>query len=248
VADEQPVLALVDDAHWLDRESLRAFGAAARDLARSPVLFLMTAGRQPPCSELDELRTRVGRELAGTVVKLGSLGRDDVRELARLALPSYRAGQLDRLTRRVVADSAGIALLVVALLSAVAGGLSLNEDAGAWPEPDRTLNDTLPGDLPDNVVAAIRVNYRRLSATAQRVLVAAAVLGGRVSVAKVGRASGLAGEGLAQGLDELEWQSWLTAEPRGYAFVARIVREVIDRDMVVEGERERIRDAAHGMT
>lgn len=246
VTDEHPVLVFVDDAHWLDRESLLALGAAARDLARSPVLYLITAARQPPCSELDELRTRVGRELAGTVVKLRSLSGDDVRELARLALPSYGAEQLDRLTRRVLADSAGIALLVVALLNAVAGGLNLDEEARAWPEPNRTLDHTLPGELPDNVVAAIRINYRRLSANAQLVLVEAAVLGGRVDGAKLGRASGLAGDALAQALDELEWQSWLTVERRGYAFVARIVRDVIDRDMVVEGERQRIRDAAEG--
>jgi len=41
-------------------------------------------------------------------------------------------------------------------------------------------------------------------------------------------------------LDELEWEGWLTAEPRGYAFVARIVRDVIDRDMVMPGQRQRL--------
>ena len=44
-------------------------------------------------------------------------------------------------------------------------------------------------------------------------------------------------------LDELEWQRWLTAEPRGYTFVARIVRDVVDRDMVTPGQRQRIKDA-----
>ncbi|HET7295798.1 MAG TPA: AAA family ATPase, partial [Gemmatimonadales bacterium] len=244
VADEQPVLVFLDDAQWLDRDTLLALGVAARDLARSPVVFVITAGRAPTRPELDELRTRVGRELVGTVIKLTPLGRDEVREIARLSLPRYTPEELDRLTRRVLADSAGIALLVVALLNAVASGLSLDETVGAWPERDRTLNDTLPGELPDNVVAAIRINYRRLSADAQLVLVAAAVLGGRVSAATLGRASRLTGTALARALDELEWQSWLTAERRGYAFVARIVRDVIDRDMVMEGERQRIRDAA----
>jgi DNA-binding SARP family transcriptional activator len=246
VADEQPVLVFLDDAHWLDRESLLALGAAARDLAQRPVLFLFTAARQPARPELDELRTRVGRELAGATVKLTPLGREEVRELARRALPSYDPDQLDRVARRVLADSGGIALLVVALLAAVAGGLRLSEDAAAWPEPDRTLNDTLPGELPDNVVAAIRINYRRLSADAQRVLVAAAVLGGRVSTVRLGRATRLVDDALAQALDELEWRRWLAAERRGYAFVAPIVRDVVDRDMVVEGERQRIRDAAGG--
>src|SRR6266566_3946542 len=47
VADEQPALVFADDVHWLDRESLLALGAAARDLARAPVLFLLTAAAQP---------------------------------------------------------------------------------------------------------------------------------------------------------------------------------------------------------
>ncbi len=45
-------------------------------------------------------------------------------------------------------------------------------------------------------------------------------------------------------LDELEWERWLAAEPRGYGFVARIVRDVVDRDMVVSGQRRRILEAA----
>ena len=244
IADQQPVMVLVDDVHWLDRESLLALGAAARDLTRSPVFCVLTVMRQASCPELDELRARLGRQLAGTSVSLQAFGDDAVRELARRALPSYGSEQLDRLTRRVLADSAGIPLLVTALLDAVSAGLDLRDGGKAWPETDRTLNDTLPGELPDNVVGAIRVNYRRLSANAQLALRVVAVLGGRVSAATLHRASGVGGDALAQALDELEWQHWLTAESRGYAFVAPIVGAVIDRDMAMEGERQRIRDAA----
>ena len=72
----------------------------------------------------------------------------------------------------------------------------------------------------------------------------AAVLGGRVALPQLARASGLDAEPLATALDELEWQRWLTAESRGYSFVARIVREVVARDMVMPGQRQRIVDAA----
>jgi len=246
VADERPVVVFADDVHWLDRESLLALGAAARDLARVRALFLLTAAPQPARAELDELRVRIGRELAGAAVRLGSLASGAVRELARWALPSYGEVELDRVTRRVATDSAGIPLLAVELLHAVAAGLDLRETGGAWPEPLKTLDQTLPGELPDAIVAAVRVNFRRLSGEAQHVLVAAAVLGDRVRAETLGRVAGVAGDALAAALDELEWQRWLAADPRGYAFVARIVRDVIGRDMVVEGERQRIRDAAGG--
>jgi DNA-binding SARP family transcriptional activator len=243
VAEEQPVLVVVDDAHWLDRESLLALGAAGRDLARSRVLLLCTTSPAESRDELDALRAHIGRELGGVALTLAPLGNDAVRALARWAAPTFDEVQLERLTRRVMVDSAGIPLLAVELLNAVAAGLDLREVRGAWPEPLRTLQQTLPGGLPDAITAAIRVNFHRLSSDARSVLVAAAVLDGRVPAAVLGRAAGVAGEALDTALDELEWQRWLTAEPRGYTFVARIVRDVVDRDMVVPGQRRRMLEA-----
>jgi hypothetical protein len=94
------------------------------------------------------------------------------------------------------------------------------------------------------VVAAIRVAYRRLSPTAQRVLVAAAVLGDLATPARIERALSLPSGEADRALDELEWQRWLLAEPRGYTFVARIVRQVVERDMLTSGQRRRILEAA----
>jgi len=244
VADEQPVVVYMDDAHWLDRESLLALGAAARDLSHAPVLFVFTIAQQPPRGEVDELRSRIGRELVGAGVQLGPLALDALRELARWALPRYTAVETDRVARRVATDSGGIPLLAVALFLAVASGYDLRESPGAWPRATRTLDETLPGDLPDAVVAAIRINFHRLSGDARRVLVGAAVLGGRVPRDRLARGAGLDGDALNVALDELEWRGWLASEPRGYGFVARIVRDVIERDMLTSAQRQRILDAA----
>ncbi len=240
VAEEHPVLIVIDDAHWVDRESVLALGAAARDLGSAPVLLLVAVNRSAPRAELDDMRSRLGRDVQGMAIALGPLAVDDVRALARSSAPTLDDVQLERLTRRIVADSAAIPLLAVELLRAVAAGLDLRLMQKAWPEPLRTLEQTLPGDLPDAVTAAIRVNFNRLSKAAQQVLKVAAVVGGRVSVAVLARGSGQDGAALAAALDELEWQRWLAAETRGYSFVARIVRDVVYQDMVLPGERERI--------
>ncbi len=243
VAEEQPLLVLIDDAHWLDHESLLTLGAAARDLARASVLFVVTASSQRQRAELDEIRAHIGREVHGDVVVLRPLVADDLRALAHWAMPVYDPVQLERLSRRIVADTAGIPLLAIELLQAVALGMDLQEVTNVWPEPLRTLDQTLQGDLPDALTAAIRVNFRRLSAEAQRLLIVAAVVntqGRRVTPEQLSQASGITGEALSTGLDELEWQRWVGAEARGYSFVARIVRDVIDRDMVLSGERGRI--------
>jgi hypothetical protein len=119
-------------------------------------------------------------------------------------------------------------------------GLDLGTVSGAWPKPLHTLSQTLPGDLPGAVVAAIRVGFRRLSEPAQRALAVTAVLGERGDAATIGRGAHLSGEALSAALDELEWQRWLAADAQGYRFLARIVKEVVARDMVSPGQRQRI--------
>ena len=49
---------------------------------------------------------------------------------------------------------------------------------------------------------------------------------------------------LGRALDELEWHRWLVADPRGYSFAARIVRQVVQRDMLTPGQRRRVLEAA----
>src|SRR5256885_9048959 len=65
----------------------------------SPFFPSTTLSRPPAAPGVDEVRARVGRELAGTVIRLGGLESDDVRELGRWALPSYDDEQWDRLAR-----------------------------------------------------------------------------------------------------------------------------------------------------
>lgn len=246
VSEEHAVTVAVDDAQWLDADSALALGVALRDLAAAPLALVLATSPFPPRPELDELRTKIGRDFEGGAVRLRALDRASLRELAQRMLPGYDPVALDRVVRRVATDSAGIPLLAVELLRAVALGLDLGTIRGNWPEPLRTLDQSLPGDLPDAVVAAIRVAYRRLSPAAQRVLSAAAALGDLATPALLERAVSMTPAETALALDELEWHRWLLAEPRGYTFVARIVRKVVERDMLTPGQRRRMLDAARG--
>jgi DNA-binding SARP family transcriptional activator len=239
-AEERPVVVAVDDAQWLDQDTAAALGAILRDLSAVPLTVLLVVVPHPSRPELDELRSRIGRDLSGEAIRLRPLDRAALRRLAERMLPGYGPVPIDRVTRRVATDSAGMPLLAVELLRAVALGLDLGTISEAWPEPLRTLDQTLPGDLPDAVRAAIRIGFRRLSPSAQRVLAAASVLGDLVAAPVLERALSLGPEETAMALDELEWHRWLVAEPRGYSFVARIVRRVVERDMVTEGQRHRV--------
>jgi len=242
--DEQPVALAVDDTHWLDRASLLALTAMLRDLASAPLLLVFAADLHPGRAELDELRTHLGRDLHGDAVLLSNLNGDALRSLAQLMLPRYGTEEIERVVRRVAVDSAGLPLLAVELFQAIAQGMDLPGSPGAWPEPLRTLDQTLPGELPDVVVAAIRIGFRRLSHGAQQVLSQAAVLGDRISPEMLSQIVGLGPEELAPVLDELEWHRWLVSEARGYSFLARVVRQVIAQDMLTPGQRQRVIDAA----
>jgi DNA-binding SARP family transcriptional activator len=242
--DEQPVALAVDDAGWLDRSSLLALLATLRDLASAPLIIVFATDLQPPRPELDDIRARLGRDIRGVSVRLGPLDSADLKALARRMLPGFNDVEVERVVRRVATDSAGLPLLAVELLRAVALGLDLRGTPGAWPEPLKTLDQTLPGDLPDTVVAAIRIGFRRLTPAAQRALSTAAVLGERVPIQLLGRVTGLPAAELAAALDELEWHRWLVFEPRGYSFLARVTQQVIARDMLTPGQRQRVMEAA----
>jgi predicted ATPase len=241
--EERPSVLLLDDAQWLDPQTAGELGAILRDLAAAPLAILLAVVPHPPRPELDELRARLGRDITGEVLRLRPLDRAALRRLAEQMLPGYEPLAIDRVTRRVATDSAGMPLLAVELLRAVALGLDLGTISEAWPEPLRTLDQTLPGELPDAVVAAIRIGFRRLSPPAQRVLAAASVLDDLVPPALLERALSIAPEEIALALDELEWHRWLVAEPRGYSFVARLVRRVVERDMLTPGQRRRVLEA-----
>ncbi|HEY2805326.1 MAG TPA: AAA family ATPase [Gemmatimonadales bacterium] len=239
-AGEQPVLLAFDDAHWLDPESLGALQVIVRDLHSLPVFIVVTAAPHPPREEIDQLASRLGRDVPGAAVSALPLGPEPLRQLAAWAMPSYSPAQVDRLARRIAADSAGLPLLAVELLHAVALGLDLHGTPSSWPEPQRTLDQSLPGDLPETLIAAIRIGFRRLSANAQAVVAAAAVLEGRADTARLAQASALDPAALAVALDEAEWERWIAADGRGYGIVARLAKDVIATDLITEGQRQRI--------
>jgi hypothetical protein len=109
-----------------------------------------------------------------------------------------------------------------------------------------TLDQSLPGDFPAELIAAFRVGYRRLTGPAQAALAAAAAAGERVSGAEIARVADLEDKVAETALDELEWSRWLENEPRGYSFVARIARAIVLEDLLTPGQRRRLEARAGG--
>jgi DNA-binding CsgD family transcriptional regulator len=147
VAEEHPLVCLVDDEQWLDHASAQVLGFVARRLAAEPVA-LVFAARVP------------GDELAGLPeLVVEGLGEADAREL----LDATLTGPLDaRVRDRIVAETRGnpLALLELPL------GLKPAELAGGFALPDalplserieesfRRRLDALPADTRELLLVA----------------------------------------------------------------------------------------------
>jgi DNA-binding CsgD family transcriptional regulator len=147
VAEERPLICLVDDEQWLDRASAQALGFAARRLAAEPVGLVFAA------RELDG-------ELAGLPeLAVGGLQEDDAQTL----LDALLTGPLDaRVRDQIVAETRGNPLALLELVRGVtpaelAGGFGLLSGAplsGRVEEAFRQRVDALPAQTRRLVLVA----------------------------------------------------------------------------------------------
>jgi DNA-binding CsgD family transcriptional regulator len=133
VAEERPLLCVVDDAQWLDRASAQVLGFVARRLFAESVVMLFAA-REP------------GSELQGLPELIVEGLRDaDAREL----LASVIGWPLDdRVRQQIVEETRGNPLALLELPR----GLSPAQLAGGFGLPGAL---TLPGRIEDNFLARL---------------------------------------------------------------------------------------------
>jgi DNA-binding CsgD family transcriptional regulator len=150
VAEERPLLCLVDDAQWLDAATSQALGFVARRLLAESVAIVFTV-REPS----DE------RELAKLPeLSLGGLRDDDARAMLSSVIP----GRLDdRVRERLIAESHGNPLALVELPR----GRSTGELAGGFVLPDA-------GTLPSQIEDHFRHRITALPEATQRLMLLAA--------------------------------------------------------------------------
>jgi DNA-binding CsgD family transcriptional regulator len=150
VAEERPLVCLVDDAQWLDRVSLQTLAFVARRLFAEKV-GLVFAMREPVGNhELSGLRT----------LEVVGLGHDDAHALLDWVTP---AGLDQRIRERVVAEARGNPLALLELPR----GLTSADLAGGFALPQRR-------SVAQQVQAAFRRRVQALPAETQRLLLAAA--------------------------------------------------------------------------
>jgi DNA-binding CsgD family transcriptional regulator len=136
VADQQTLVCIIDDAHWLDRVSAQLLGFVARRLLAEHVAIV--------CA----VRTGIGEDVLAGLPGMTLSGLDDSDALALLL--QHLRGPLDAaVSRRIVAESHGNPL---ALLE-IPRSLGVAELAGGFGLPEAA---TLAGRIEDGYVRRLR--------------------------------------------------------------------------------------------
>jgi hypothetical protein len=149
VAEQQPLLCVIDDAQWLDRASAQALAFVARRLLAEPVA-LVFATREP------------GEQFRGLPELLvGGLRDAEAQEL----LSSVIKGPIDERVRdRIVAETRGNPLALIELPHGVAGV------PGVPGAPGMSSVSGVPGQIEDSFRRRLEV----LPAATQRLMLVAA--------------------------------------------------------------------------
>jgi DNA-binding CsgD family transcriptional regulator len=149
-AEAEPLILLVDDAHWLDRSSAQALSFVARRLQAESVAILFAAREEGAVDELAGLLE----------LRLGGLSEADAREL----LEAPGVGPLDERVRdRIIAEARGNPLALLELPHALSpAGL-----AGGFAVPG-TL------ELAGRIEAVFRGRVKQLPEETRRLLLVGA--------------------------------------------------------------------------
>ena len=212
LADRQPVMLVIEDAHWADRSSRELVAFLARNLQAPSALLMVVSYRTDDLGQGHPLRPLLAElERLPWVrrVELPRLSRREVVAQARAILGGLGpAGLIEEVVRR--AD--GIPLFVEMLLDS---------------------DGQLPGSLAD-LLRPVPVSFRRVRSgcSARRLWRA------RGSAAVLEAATGLGEEELSEALRPAVAAGVLISSDEGYAFRHALIRESVQASLL-PGERGR---------
>jgi DNA-binding CsgD family transcriptional regulator len=190
LADQSPVMIVVDDLQWSDPASLRWLLYLARRLEDQPVLLVL-AWRSDEVSPSGDVLAPIAGEPGARRIRPQPLSPEAVGELVRAV---YGIRPQDRFVHACHAAAGGNPLFTMQLLKAA-------RDEGLRPvDPDAcSLADLAPERVSELVLSRLRL----LSPIAVTVATQVAVLGGRAEVLHVAALSALGTDQVLDASDEL---------------------------------------------
>lgn len=221
LAEEAPLLFVVDDAHWGDAPSLRFFDFLARRAPELPVLLAVGLRPGEPGAEHALLSTLA--EAPGVdVVRPAPLSADGVRSIVA---EQFGADPSDEVVAAALETTGGNPLFLRELMrTLVAGGTAATADA-------------VRAAVPSSVTRSTERRLSRLPEAAQEVGRALAVLGGRGDAGLLAAVTGIDQEAVGQALAALREVELIEESP--LRFVHPLLRQAV-AESVAPGARDEL--------
>ena len=223
LAEEQPLLLVVDDIHWADAPSLRFLDMLARRVEDVAVVLAVATRPSEPGAD-EQVIASLAATPAVRLLHPGALSATGVGRLVRARLGEQAQ---DGFVAACFDVTAGNPLLVEELL----GDLARAGSSGDADDADRVR-----AAVPPSVSRAVVTRLRRLSPSALALARALAVLGDGSDLARVAALAGIASDDASQEHVGLARVGLL--EPDALRFVHPLVRSAVAADLV-GGERSR---------
>jgi DNA-binding CsgD family transcriptional regulator len=211
LAEEAPLLLVVDDAQWADRPSLRFLAYLLPRLEDLPVLLLVAT--RPGDADV----ARLVADPVATVVRPGTLGADGVAELVRTTITAAD----DAFCAACREASGGNPFLLHELLLQLAadGATGAARDAPA-------VRDVVPA----TISRAVLVRLAGLAEPARALAAAAAVLGDGADLREAAALAGLERDAAAHAVDDLAAAGVLESG-RPLRFAHPLIRTAVHHDL-----------------
>jgi len=198
LADQTPLLLILDDAHWADGGTLSLLRHLARRLRQSRTL-VVAAYREIELDEalpLTELLHDLDRERLAKRIKLTRLDRQETRDLlAALFREEITPEFLDGIYR----ETEGNPFFIEEVCKALIDSGKLYFEDGRWHRPGV---DEM--DIPQSVRLAVQARVRRLPETTQETLQLAATLGREFDYQTLSQASDMDEQMLIEALERAQ--------------------------------------------
>jgi tetratricopeptide (TPR) repeat protein len=227
-AEERPLLLVFEDLHWADESTLLLLEYLAPQLPEMPVMVVGTFrdDEVEPSSPLARILNQLVRERLVTRIALRPLTEEGVA-----ALVGGLTGQQPpaAFVRAIYAQSEGNPFFAEEIYFHLAESGVLFDHQGQF-RGDLRIEDL---DVPSSVRMVVGERLARLSETAQRALVAAAVRGRVFELDLLERVAGESGADVLDAIDEAERARLITPSKSGassYTFAHELIRQTLLAD------------------
>ena len=229
LADNQPLVLVLDDLQWADRDTLVLVRHVVRTARRAPVLVIATVRDHdlPPGHPLDTVLRPLLNEGWARRLPLGGLDEDEVVDLAHaMGAGAGVAGGAPAVARRVATDTGGNPFFLVHLL-----------------DPDRPADQPVP----DSVHDLLAERLARLDDDTVKLLRAGAVIGTSFELGVAAAVAGLDEDVALDAVDAALASGLVVEAGDRYRFGHDITRRALEERLTIARRQALHRRAAEAI-